>query len=66
MIDPAHPFDVIDEPCETCRHETPHEVAIELRSESRTNENTQYARQPYRISLCTRCGEELVSRVHGP
>lgn len=65
MADSTRSFDVIEEPCTNCRHETPHRVVIELRSESAATEDTRYGRQPYRISTCLRCGEELAGRVHG-
>lgn len=63
---PAHP--VVDdgdlEPCECCGRETPHDVRIEIRTESVERENAQYSREPYRVATCVPCGEESVTRMN--
>lgn len=44
------------EPCEECEMDTLHEVSIQLVTESRSEDNAQYSREPYRVRECTRCG----------
>lgn len=52
------------EGCETCATETPHEVNIEIRTENEHAEHSSFSREPYRISVCTVCGEESVQRMN--
>jgi hypothetical protein len=52
------------EACETCGRETPHDVSIDLRIESRTGENVAYSREPYRVSTCRICGAERSIRMN--
>lgn len=52
------------EPCERCGRETPHQVRIEIRTESRKPENAQFSREPYRVSTCVACGTESVIRMN--
>lgn len=52
------------EPCETCETETPHEVRIEIRTESAERENAAYSREPYRVSTCVLCGYESTIRMN--
>jgi hypothetical protein len=63
---PAHPAadDGDLEPCECCGRETPHEVHIEIRTESAKRENAQYSREPYRVATCVLCGEESATRMN--
>jgi len=48
---PAATADRVEE-CEDCEHETPHEVSVELRSEG----DSPFAREPYRVTECLTCG----------
>jgi len=52
------------ESCENCDHETPHEVHIEIRTESAKRENARYSREPYRVATCLRCGAESAIRMN--
>ncbi|MFC7200569.1 hypothetical protein [Halospeciosus flavus] len=52
------------ETCPSCGSETPHEVGIELRTESERSENRAFSREPYRVAERTRCGETRVRRMN--
>lgn len=52
------------EPCESCARETPHEIRIEIRTESSEPENAAFSREPYRVSTFQVCGEEMSVRMN--
>ena len=52
------------ESCAECSRKTPHDVSIQLRTESRTGENVAYSREPYRVSVCRICGVERSIRMN--
>ncbi|CAI49687.2 small CPxCG-related zinc finger protein [Natronomonas pharaonis DSM 2160] len=52
------------EPCADCGRETPHDVSIELRTESDRAENAQFSREPYRVTSCRLCGRERSIRMN--
>ena len=52
------------EPCDRCGRETPHDVRIEIRTESTRRENAEYSREPYRVARCVTCGEESALRMN--
>jgi hypothetical protein len=52
------------EPCESCGRETPHEVRIEIRTDSTKRENAEFSREPYRVATCVACGDESVTRMN--
>lgn len=52
------------ERCETCGRDTPHDVSIQLRTESRQEENAEFSREPYRVSTCRRCGADRSIRMN--
>jgi ribosomal protein L40E len=52
------------EACRSCGRETPHTVSIEIRTESDKPHNTEYSREPYRVSTCRVCGEETTLRMN--
>ena len=54
----------MQEPCESCGHETPHRVRIEIRTESTKRENAQFSREPYRVATCVGCGGESAIRMN--
>jgi formate dehydrogenase assembly factor FdhD len=54
----------IREPCPECGTETLHEVHVEIRTESRKQENAEFSREPYRVSTCVRCDAESVQRMN--
>ncbi len=56
--------DRMDEECETCRSETPHEVSIKLLTESHKEENAEFSREPYRVATCRVCGAETTTRMN--
>lgn len=56
--------DGMSETCARCGRETPHEVCIQLRTESRKQENAEFSREPYRVSTCRVCGTEESVRMN--
>jgi hypothetical protein len=65
------PQNTVDQPwngtledCTDCAEKTPHEVTIELRSESPDPENAGCSREPYRVTTCLHCGDETVLRMN--
>ena len=52
------------EGCRTCATDTPHTVSIEIRTENEQAEHSSFSREPYRISVCTVCGEETTRRMN--
>jgi len=60
--DSAH--DGLQEQCSRCNRETPHEVSVQIRTESSKEQNAEFSREPYRVSECRVCGEETVVRMN--
>jgi len=58
------PHSRVMEFCPRCDNETPHNVEIELRSETTTGENAAYSREPYRVSECDTCGDVSATRMN--
>ena len=56
--------DGMTEECEECRRETPHEVSVQILTESATPENAEYSREPYRVSECRICGSRTTIRMN--
>ncbi|GGL50276.1 DUF7835 family putative zinc beta-ribbon protein [Halocalculus aciditolerans] len=56
--------DGMTEQCEKCGRETPHEVSVELKTESSKSENAEFSREPYRVSQCRMCGDETSTRMN--
>jgi hypothetical protein len=52
------------EPCPSCDHETPHSVSVEILTESTKQQNSEYSREPYRVSECLECGETTTTRMN--
>jgi len=52
------------ERCGQCARETPHAVAIELRTESTDGQNAAFSREPYRVAECRRCGRTVSRRMN--
>ena len=52
------------EECGECNRKTPHEVHIQLLTESQKEENAQFSREPYRVSTCRACGAEETVRMN--
>lgn len=58
------PTDAVDEHCTDCGNTTQHEVHVELRTESPDPENAAFSREPYRVAMCCRCGNETSIRMN--
>lgn len=54
----------LTEECEECGRPTPHEVAVEILTESADPENAAFSREPYRVSECTVCGATEQTRMN--
>ena len=54
----------VTETCEQCGRSTPHEVAVEILTESSEPENAAFSREPYRVSECTVCGATEQTRMN--
>ncbi|MFB6250228.1 MAG: hypothetical protein ABEI27_00840 [Halobellus sp.] len=54
----------LTEYCETCDTRTPHEVSIELKTESKKETNRAFSREPYRVTMCHTCGDERSQRMN--
>jgi ribosomal protein L37E len=58
--------DVLQDDCERCGEETRHAVTVELRSEAGEEAlaagTDVFAREPYRVAECDRCGTRQVDR----
>lgn len=52
------------ESCEQCGEKTPHDVHIEIQTESKKTENTEFSREPYRVTECMECGETTSQRMN--
>jgi len=52
------------ESCATCGRETPHSVAVHILTESRSEENAEFSREPYRVSSCRNCGATTKTRMN--
>ena len=52
------------EECDECSRETPHEVSIQLLTESRKEKNAEFSREPYRVTTCRICGTETLTRMN--
>jgi hypothetical protein len=54
----------VTEECEHCGRVTPHEVAVEILTESADPENAAFSREPYRVSECRVCGATETTRMN--
>ncbi len=52
------------EMCTRCGEQTPHDVAVEILTESSKQQNAEYSREPYRVSECRVCGETTTTRMN--
>jgi hypothetical protein len=57
-------FQAITESCEECERETPHEVSVQIKTESQKRENAEFSREPYRVTECQICGAESSQRMN--
>jgi hypothetical protein len=54
----------VTEACDHCGGVTPHEVSVEILTESRKVENAEYSREPYRVTECRICGATESRRMN--
>ncbi|WP_049985376.1 DUF7835 family putative zinc beta-ribbon protein [Halobellus rufus] len=54
----------LTEYCEDCGSRTPHEVSIELKTESKKRTNREFSREPYRVTECRACGQTRAQRMN--
>ncbi|MDQ2053590.1 MULTISPECIES: hypothetical protein [Halobellus] len=54
----------LTEYCDECGARTPHEVSIELKTESKKQTNRAFSREPYRVTKCRACGDERAQRMN--
>jgi hypothetical protein len=52
------------EACEECLGKTPHQVSIEIRTESTKPKTAKFSREPYRITTCLMCGKQTSQRMN--
>jgi hypothetical protein len=57
-------FDGLTEYCEPCDGETLHHVSVQMRTESKKEENAEFSREPYRVTECQRCGVRTSQRMN--
>ena len=58
------PLSDVTEDCEQCGRSTPHEVVVEILTESSKTENAEFSREPYRVSECRICGTQTKRRMN--
>lgn len=56
--------DGVVEPCSNCGGKQPHDVSIDILTESDNQENAAFSREPYRIAECRTCGETTTTRMN--
>jgi hypothetical protein len=54
----------VEEACDNCPGTTPHEVQIEIRTESDKDRNAEFSREPYRVTKCLECGQTTNQRMN--
>lgn len=64
MATQKHPSEAMTEHCEICGRETNHNVSVQIRTESRKQENAEFSREPYRVSECLACGNTISLRMN--
>jgi len=54
----------VTEHCTQCEQTTPHEVSVEILTESNQTDNPEFSREPYRVSECQVCGKKTELRMN--
>ena len=54
----------MSEACSTCERTTPHDVSVQILTESTKAENAAFSREPYRVSECQICGTKTETRMN--
>lgn len=57
-------FQTLTEFCENCERETPHQVSVQIRTESKKKQNAEFSREPYRVTECLVCDEVTSQRMN--
>jgi hypothetical protein len=52
------------EHCDSCDTSTIHQVSVQLVTESTKKENSQFSREPYRVTECQQCGSRESMRMN--
>jgi ribosomal protein L37E len=53
------------ENCTSCGQQTKHAVTLEIRQEGDSGaDDVVYSREPYRVTICRRCGTEQGQRMN--
>lgn len=56
--------DGMAEHCDRCGRDTPHDVSVQILTESSRPNNAEYSREPYRVSECRICGTQTTLRMN--
>lgn len=64
MASQVPPADQLTENCTECGRQTAHQVSVELRTESSQSENSEFSREPYRVTECQDCGHTTNQRMN--
>jgi NAD-dependent dihydropyrimidine dehydrogenase PreA subunit len=64
MATTDRPVGDVSEECTDCERVTPHDVAVEILTESTKTQNAEFSREPYRVSECTVCGTTTRTRMN--
>lgn len=56
--------DEMSEQCSNCNQSQPHTVSIQLLEESQAAENSEFSREPYRVTECRVCGVTTRTRMN--
>jgi hypothetical protein len=52
------------ERCDNCDAMTPHQITIEIVTESEKDSNAAFSREPYRVTECQQCGTTTKQRAN--
>ena len=58
------PPDGMTEDCAECGRATPHDVSVQILTESPITKNAEFSREPYRVSECLVCGVQTETRMN--
>jgi len=64
MATTDHSVADMTEDCPDCGRETPHEVTVQILTESAKRTNAEFSREPYRVSTCQHCGSTTTTRMN--
>jgi hypothetical protein len=64
MATPQESINAVTEECERCGFSTQHEVTVQILNESPEGDNSEFSREPYRVSECQVCGSTNAIRMN--